>query len=63
MGNIVREIDYDDMVKSCGRDAREKFKRTAYQIHSLSEKARRLIRAQGEQITDKGVDINGQKGS
>lgn len=56
MANIVREIDYSDMEKSCKKNAKEKFKRPAYSGIELSEQARKLIRAQGSQMDNKGVN-------
>lgn len=43
MGNGIREIDYADMEKFTDENARDKFKRPAYQV-------RKLIREQGTQI-------------
>lgn len=55
MGNIVREIDYAEMAKrEPDPKAKDRFDRPAYQV-------KKLIRVQGEQIIDKGVDAGGQK--
>ncbi len=55
MGNIVREIDYVEMVKKePDPKAKDRFDRPAYQI-------KKLIRAQGGQMIEKGVDAGGQK--
>lgn len=55
MGNIVREIDYVDMVKrEPDPKAKDRFDRPAYQV-------RKLIREQGNQIIRKGVDAGGQR--
>lgn len=55
MGNIVREIDYVEMVKrEPDPKAKDRFDRPAYQI-------KKLIRAQGGQMIEKGVDAGGQK--
>lgn len=56
MANKIREIDYSDMVKSCDGAAKERFKQPAYSGIVLSEQARKMIRAQGEQMISKGVD-------
>lgn len=55
MGNGIREIDYADMEKFTDENARDKFKRPAYQNAGISSAARKLIRAQGNQIIRKGV--------
>ncbi|MBA4697822.1 MAG: hypothetical protein H2212_00160 [Ruminococcus sp.] len=54
MGNITRQIDYDEMEKSSDEKARDRFKRPAYQV-------RKMIREQGKQIIRKGVDAGGQR--
>lgn len=58
MGNIARQIDYDEMEKARDAKARDKFKRKPYQ-------AAVMLREQGRQMEEKydigkGVDAGGQ---
>jgi hypothetical protein len=61
MGNKIREIDYAEMEKSSDEKAKERFKKIAYPETVISSAARKLIRAQGNQMIRKGVDEGGQR--